>query len=141
MWEGSMNPVSMSLTHDGLERSYLLYVPASYDRGKPTPLLIVLHGRGINASFMITMTGGGFNALADEHGFILVYPNAINEMWNDGRTSSDMKSNADDVGFIRALIEHLAAEYAIDRQRVYLTGLSNGGYMAYRLGCELSDQI
>ncbi|HVU14201.1 MAG TPA: PHB depolymerase family esterase [Phototrophicaceae bacterium] len=128
-----------TLIYTGLERSYLLYAPPNL---KPaSPLVMVLHGRGIAAEIMFQISGNSFTALADQAGFILVYPNAVDEIWNDGRLIGDKLSNADDVGFIRALIDHLSARYPLDVQRIYVTGLSNGGHMAYRLACELSDQI
>ena len=84
----------------------------------------------------------GFNHLADQKGFLVVYPDSIGRHWNDGRgTTSIAPRNVDDVGFISALIRRLEADFAIDTKRVYATGMSNGAMFAQRLACELSDQI
>jgi polyhydroxybutyrate depolymerase len=77
--------------------------------------------------------------IADERGFIAVYPDGLNQNWNDGRP--EVNPGVDDVGFISALIEELISEYGIDPERVYSTGISNGGMFSLRLACELPDKI
>jgi polyhydroxybutyrate depolymerase len=129
-----------TITHDGLERTYYLHIPSSYDGTAPTPLVMALHGGGGSAEKMNKLTNGGLNLLADQQGFIVVYPQGVDKHWNDGRKTIN-ETNADDVGFLSTLIDHLAAEYNIDTQRVYATGISNGGFMSFRLACELSDKI
>jgi polyhydroxybutyrate depolymerase len=129
------------IIHDDTERSYQIYVPPSYDATTPATLLLVLHGGGGDTDSIIEITNSGFDDLADEYGFILVYPEAVNRQWNDARPFEARQTNADDVGFIRALIEQLSAEYAIDPERIFVTGMSNGGHMAYRLACESSDLV
>jgi polyhydroxybutyrate depolymerase len=133
---------SSSILSRGLQRTYDVHVGAGYDANKPTPLLIVLHGGGGNGQGMIKLTG--FNAVADENNFIVVYPDGFEKHWNDGRavqSYSAQTQNIDDVGFISALIDHLSGEYNIDAKRVYATGISNGAFMSNRLGCELSNKI
>lgn len=134
----------------GTTRSYFLYVPSTYpptsEDGSVSaaPLLIVLHGGGGTGQGMVTLTRGGFNQLAERDGFIVVYPNAVDKQWNDGRDipgSTAHRDNIDDVGFISRLIDHLGESYSIDYSRVYATGISNGGIMSYRLACELGDRI
>lgn len=136
--------------HDGRERSYYLYVPSSYPptledgSTSPAPLLIVLHGGGGRGQSMETLTRGGFNTLAERDGFLVVYPNGIDNQWNDGRdvpSSTAHREDVDDVGFISQLIDHLGADYTLDYGRVYATGISNGGMMSYRLACELDERI
>jgi len=134
------NDPAHSLTHDGLKRSFYLHIPPSYDGTKPTPLVIALHGGGGTAEKMYKLTNNGFNTLADQQGFIVLYPQGLDNHWNDGRKIPNQTS-VDDVGFLSALIDHLAATYNIDRQRVYATGISNGGFMSFRLACELSDKV
>lgn len=131
------------ITVDGRLRQYRLYVPPSLTRAEPVPLLFVLHGGGGDAPGMERLTRSGFHVLADEAGFVVVYPEGVDKHWNDGRDLDDTASqaNIDDIAFIVALIDHLDQAYPIDRTRVYATGISNGGFMSYRLACELSDQI
>lgn len=88
---------------------------------------------------MVRLTLGGFDRLADEEGFVVVYPDGINQRWNDGR--SPQWSEVDDVGFLSALIDTMAQDWNIDRRRVYVTGISNGAQMAMRLARERSDRI
>lgn len=133
-----------SIIWDGLERTYLLHIPPSYDRTKSRPLVIVLHGGGGTGRRMERLTLGGFNRLADEECFIVVYPDGIERHWNDGRKEVSYrahKEKIDDVGFILALIDHLERKLKIDRNRVYVTGISNGAMMSHRLALELSDKI
>lgn len=123
---------------DGLQRTYQAHVPAYI--AHPAPLLIVLHGGGGAGAGMRRLTD--FDRVADQHGFIVVYPDGLQHQWNDGRGSGQrMRTTADDVKFISALIDHLSTRYSIDTNRVYVTGMSNGGFMTYRLACDLSDRI
>ncbi len=132
------------LTRGGLERTYHIYLPASYGKSRPVPLLIVLHGGGGTGQGMERLTRGGFNILADREGFIIVYPDGVEKHWNDGRdirTWRAHRERIDDVGFLSALIDRVAKDWNIDPQRVFATGISNGGLMSYRLACELSHKI
>jgi polyhydroxybutyrate depolymerase len=81
----------------------------------------------------------GFNEIADQEGFIVVYPDGINRHWNDGRGTANPE--IDDVGFVKVLIERLVKFRNVDPSRIYATGLSNGGQFTQRLACEMSDQI
>ncbi len=131
-----------TLYFKGLDRSYTLHIPKNYTKTKPVPLVIVLHGGGGNAQRMGAFSG--FDKLADRDTFIAVYPQAWKKHWNDGRDMKKFDSqrdSIDDVGFISALIDTLEKHYRIVQKRIYVTGLSNGGMMSYRLGCELSDRI
>ena len=128
-----------SIIVGGLKRTYLIHIPPSYDKNKSMPLVIALHGGGGSAKDMVKLTKGGFNRLADKEGFIVVYPEGAEHKWNDGR--DERFSQADDVGFISALIEHLARSINIDRTRIYATGVSNGAHMSMRLARELSNKI
>ena len=125
------------------ERDYLVYLPVNYQKTPehPIPLLIVLHGGGSTARNMIKLTQEGFHHLADEHRFIVAYPEGFGRQWNDGRFEVRGRRNMDDVGFLRDLIDMLVPYYAIDPQHVFVTGMSNGGHMAYRLACDLPDKI
>ncbi len=104
------------------------------------PLVVVLHGGGVLGDPVpVIRRATRFDAKADREGAIVLYPEAVEQHWNDGRGLSRYRSqrdNIDDVGFISALIDRVAAALPVDRRRVYLTGASNGAMMAYRLACE-----
>jgi polyhydroxybutyrate depolymerase len=119
-----------SLVYAGIERTYVLHIPAGYDATRPTPLVLAFHGIGLNAEEMIRISG--LNEQADISGFIVAYPNGTgeNKSWNGGHCCGEAaKNNVDDVGFVRALIDELAALINIDPSRVYATGFSNGAIM------------
>lgn len=121
-------------------RTYRIFVPAELPAGL-VPLVIVLHGGALGSSFQIARNTG-FDAEATAGGFIAVYPQGLANTWNAGTCCNPARDLAvDDVGFMRDLIDDLAARHEIDPARVYATGMSNGGMLAYRLGCELSDRI
>jgi len=132
---------SLILNHDDTERYYFLTVPESYSADEPLPLLLVFHGYTSSASNIRRYSG--FDALAEQENFIVVYPQGTlledNTHWNVGGWT--LKSSADDVGFVEALLDHLTEEYAIDTDRIYTTGMSNGGYMSFLLACQVSDRI
>jgi len=131
-----------TLVYAGIERTFILHIPAGYTATRPTPLVLAFHGIGLNAEEMIRISG--LSKQADTAGFIVVYPNGTGETksWNGGHCCGEAaKNNVDDVGFVRALIADLTALASIDPRRVYATGFSNGAIMVYRLACELSDRI
>ncbi len=135
-----------SLLHNNLKRTYRIHLASSYDTYEKMPLVIVLHGKGGNGKSMILLTRKGFNKLSDQEGFIVVYPDGIEMNWNDGRMDDETndrahRENIDDVGFISALIDTLVKEYHADPDKVYVTGISNGAIMSYRLACEVSRKI
>ena len=131
-----------TILHDGLDRSYILYVPTSYSANNSTPLVLNLHGYSSNSGQQ--MIYSNFYPIADTEGFILVHPQGtIDEMgfafWNVGNGFNN--NEVDDVGFLSALIDTIASQYNINTNRVYSMGMSNGGFMSYRLACELSNKI
>jgi polyhydroxybutyrate depolymerase len=133
-----------SLIHNGLTRTYQLYVPHARDRAKPVPLVLVLHGGFGDGRGMEKLSQGGFDRLADRDHFVVVYPDGVERHWNDGRTGVSYrahKEKIDDVGFVAALIDHLVRELNLDPTRVYAAGISNGALMSCRLAAELSDKI
>jgi polyhydroxybutyrate depolymerase len=128
------------LNVDGHERKYLLHVPAKVK--DPAPLVIAMHGGGGKASNMERLSR--FDALAGREGFIVVYPEALDGYWNDGRGVEAMRShkeNIDDVKFLRAVVDDVAVSHKIDRSRIFATGISNGGFMSHRLAAEASDMV
>ncbi len=133
---------TQSLEWDGRTRTYIVHLPPKLTPDHPVPLLIALHGAGGQGRSMAGLTG--FNAIADREGFIVAYPDGLNRGWNDGRPARLMDKNPeniDDVGFISALIDKLSGSLPVDTRRVYVTGMSNGGFMSNRLGCELAGKI
>jgi polyhydroxybutyrate depolymerase len=126
--------------HGPIERHYLLYLPVNYDPLKRIPLLLALHGGGGDARGMLRITQDGFNRLADENNFMVIYPDGFRRQWNDGRPIG-RRQDVNDVGFLGSLIDLIANSYSVDRKRVYVTGISNGGFMAYRLACDLPGLI
>jgi polyhydroxybutyrate depolymerase len=134
-----------TFSHNGLERQYILYQPSfKTEHSSARPLLLVLHGGGGTNRGMLRLTNRRFNELADRDGFFVVYPQGIDNSWNDGRPdkiSDAHRKGIDDVGFLRALIEDLITHYPIDTKRIFVTGISNGGLMSFQLGCSLPDTI
>jgi polyhydroxybutyrate depolymerase len=127
-----------TLMFDGLERSFIRYVPSGYTPGQQLPLVIVMHGFTQTAAGI--MGYSNFNTLAETDNFIVIYPNGVNNAWNIFSTFPGA-STADDVGFIHALIDLTIQDYGVNPARVYACGLSAGGFMSHRLACELSHKI
>lgn len=138
-----------SLTIDGLPRSYVLNLPPGYydDTTSDFPLVIGLHGTGGSANQF--ESDYRFTEFANESKFIAVYPEGIRSngilglrTWNAGKCCDyALERQVDDVKFIRELIDELVSFYNVDPKRVYVTGMSNGGMMAYRLACEIPNKI
>jgi len=128
-------PISETLKSGGDLRSYWLVRPEGIEKVKPTPLLLVLHGSAGSGEDMMTVTRRGFERLADKEKFVVVYPDALERRWND------QGGTVDDVGFLLAIVDKLVADGLVDKNRVYVAGISNGGMMAQRLACEQADRI
>lgn len=121
----------------GLKRTYLTYVPQGLPKG--APLVVVMHGSGQNGAEMRVWTGYGFERLADERGFAVVYPDGYEGYWNACNIVGDYsanKLNIDDVGFLAGMVDKLISEIGVDPGRVFATGISRGGHMAFRLALE-----
>lgn len=125
----------------GQLRKYLIYVPESYDSSRPTPLVISFHGLVQWPAHQQSLSG--WNALADEHGFIVVYPHGTGFplRWNVLPLEEDPEVMTQDLQFISDLIDTLSQDYNIDPSRIYANGMSNGGGMTHLLACELSNRI
>lgn len=126
-----------SLFWDGIERTFFIHVPVGYDDGVPTPLVLALHGFTSNAGIHEALSG--MSDVADENGFVVVYPNGVDSAWNAGICCATPDQRQDDVGFLRAAAASVQSELNIDPERIYVTGLSNGGAMTHRLACEAAD--
>jgi len=127
-----------TLTHDAVLRSYNVYAPASYDGQSAVPLVVDIHGLSSTAQQQQGLSG--WQAKADEIGFLVAYPEGLDNSWNAGVCcGQSMADDVDDVGFLTAVVTAIEAEGNVDPDRVYATGLSNGGAMTQRLACEAAD--
>lgn len=129
-----------ALEHGGRTRTWIAYVP---DRPQPHPaLLIVLHASMGTGERARQVFGYDFDLLADRQGFLAVYPQGYEGHWNDIKARGPFaakRENVDDVGFLHALVDRLAWDHDVDRGRVYITGISNGGGMVLRLALQTPD--
>lgn len=126
----------------GRKRTYLTYVPQGLAKG--APLVVVMHGSGQNSVQIRKWTGYGFERLADERGFAVVYPDGYEGYWNACNIVGDYsanKLNIDDVGFLTGMVHKLIAEIGVDPGRVFATGSSRGGHMAFRLALEAPSRF
>ena len=132
-----------SLVSSGEKREYLLYVPETYDptSAQNVPLVINIHGFSQWPANQANVSQ--WNQLADEEGFIVVYPSGLGipKRWRVTRTAEDPTGVDIELQYYRDLIDKLSTEYAIDPERIYVNGLSNGGGMSLRLACSLSDRV
>lgn len=147
------NPALMTreMPHAGHTRSWHVYLPpglpASLPPGQPSapPLVIALHGGGGTGDGFDGMTRNQLTQEAAKRGIVVVFAEGIEKGWNDGRPAisarDKRRAEVDDVAFITALIDRLVADHGIDRRRVYLTGISNGGFMAQRYAIEESHRV
>ena len=126
------------ITVDGITREFIVYTPAVSSPDK-LPVLISLHGRLGTGDGM--MKFADFRPIADKEKFIIVCPDGIDRSWNDGRETPAHKKGINDIKFIDQLITYILNTYHANEQRIYVTGMSNGGFMTSRLACELSNRI
>ncbi len=127
-----------ALTYGGKQRTYVLHVPPGPEH--PNALVINLHGGGQTGRKQAALTK--YNVLADQHGWVVAYPDGIDLSWADGRgASTPDRQGIDDVGFLATLIGRLSHDYGIAPGRVFVTGMSAGGFMANRLACERADLV
>lgn len=129
------------LESGGLQRGYVLYVPETYDPTVPTALVISIHGFASWPEQQMDISE--WNALADEHGFVVVYPagTGFPRRWSTGGGFDNSENPVDDVGFVADLMDTLVENLCIDPARIYVNGLSNGGGMSYLLACRLAERI
>lgn len=139
LYSKAQQTINGSITHQSIQRTYILYVPASYVPSVSSPLVINFHGYTSNANDQ--MNYGDFRAIADTAGFLLVHPMGTLDVQGYTYWNSNWGGTVDDIGFTEALIDSLSLGYNINLNRVYSTGMSNGGFMSYTLACELSNRI
>ncbi len=129
---------TQTITVDGVSRTYVLYRPASVSGRSAVPLVVMLHG-GFGSGPQAEQDYG-WNAEADGHRFVVAYPSGLNRAWDVGGGCCGMPGTAhvNDVGFITSMVSAISHRLAIDPRRIYATGISNGGMLAYRLACDTS---
>jgi polyhydroxybutyrate depolymerase len=121
-----------SMRIGGLDRDYRLYIPAGVE--SPAPLVVMLHG-GFGSAEQAERSYG-WRELADRAKFVVAYPDGVGRAWNvNGCCGRPARQNVDDVGFVGAVVRDIATNVPIDPDRVYATGISNGGMMTYALAC------
>jgi polyhydroxybutyrate depolymerase len=135
----AVNRPTHTIDSSGLTREYTLHVPASYDRSKPTPLVISMHGAGLWGAAQQDVSQ--WNRVADREGVIVAYPSARSGVGPRVWDAEDGRGVRVDVQFISDLIDALRKTYHIDTSRIYADGLSNGGGMAFVLSCTMPERI
>ncbi len=127
-----------TVTVNGVERWYLLHIPPGVDNIHAVPLVFAFHGAGEQVTLL--QLSSGLDEVSDKGGFVLVYPQGLGNTWNGGTCCGyAVENNIDDEAFVREMLSDLGTIVSIDPKRIYATGFSNGGILAYRLACEMSD--
>ncbi len=130
---------SFTIEHDGRQRTFIVHVPDDLEPALRVPLVVDMHGLTSSAGAQAGISG--WRAKADEEGFIVAHPQGLGNSWNGGELccGSSQSNDVDDEGFIRAMVARIAQDGCVDPQRVYATGLSNGGAMSHLLACNAAD--
>ncbi len=117
--------------HRSLPRTYHMYVPSSYDGSEPLPLVVAFHRFTETGKHMAYISQ--FNETAEREGFLVAYPDGLM------RTFDVLDVTRDEVGFVRTIVDDVAARYDVDFSRIYATGASNGAFLTYKLAFEAGD--
>jgi polyhydroxybutyrate depolymerase len=121
---------TVNLTVDGNARSFIVYLPTGYNNAGKMPLIFAIHGGSGTPEGMINIAN--FKPISDREKVVLIYPAGIQNNWNDGRPTTPNQLGINDVSFFNQMCDYAIAN---------LSGISNGGFMSSRLGCELSNRI
>lgn len=127
-----------------LDRPFEVFVPDTYDGSAAVPLVVLLHGYGINGAMQEDFFQ--LRQLADSRGFLLATPDGTidadgSHFWNATDACCGFGATVDDSAYLVAVIQHIEADYRVDPARVFLVGFSNGGFMSYRMACDHADLI
>ncbi len=120
----------------GTSRTYILHIPSSYNGKSPVPLVLDFHPLGGTGSGEKSLSG--FAALSDSNGFIIAWPNGIDNAWNIGPCCTNSRT-VDDLGFAKGMVAAIEGSACIDPKHVYSTGFSMGGGMSHYLACNAAD--
>lgn len=131
--------VNVDFNVDGFQRRCLVYLPYNYQNFSNLSMIFVIHGGGGSPTGFLDIAN--FRNIADREKVILVYPEGINQNWNDGRPTQPNIMGINDVEFFNIMCNYMINNYNVNSRKIYATGLSNGGFMASRLGCELNNKI
>ena len=130
---------TINLTVDGRARNFIIYLPIGYNNAGKMPMIFSIHGGNGTAAGQIKLAN--FLPIADRDKVVLVFPSGIDKNWNDGRPTTPNQQGINDVSFFNQMCDYIIANYPVNGARIYATGISNGGFMSSRLGCELSNRI
>jgi polyhydroxybutyrate depolymerase len=130
---------TINITFDGVARNFIVYLPSGYNNSGKMPLIFAIHGGSGTPEGMINIAN--FKPIADRDKVVLVYPEGVQKNWNDGRPTVPNQLGINDVGFFNQMCDYIINNYSVDGKKIYATGISNGGFMSTRLGCELSNRI
>ncbi len=130
---------TINLTVDGNARSFIVYLPTGYNNAGKMPMIFAIHGGSGTPEGMINIAN--FKTIAERDKVVLVYPSGIQNNWNDGRPTTPNQLGINDVNFFNQMCDYMIVNNSIDVTKIYATGISNGGFMSSRLGCELSNRI
>ena len=128
---------TFTIQSGGLTRAYDLHIPGNVSRTNPVPLVVDIHPYTATKEFQAQQSD--FKTLSNANGFVVAYPQGINNQWNAGDAIFLGDPRINDVAFIRAMVAEISSRVRIDRTRVYATGHSNGSMLTHRIGCEAAD--
>jgi len=133
------------LAYGGRPRQVHVFIPRGHCPTAAVPLVVALHGGGGSGDRLDRATGGTITRAAAARGWVVAFPSGVEARWNDGRSSSTAqrwaRADVDDVGFLQAVMDRAHEKLGIDLKQVYLTGISNGGFMALRMAVEVPDRV
>jgi polyhydroxybutyrate depolymerase len=139
---GAKNGLTINETMlvNGMVRKALIHLPGYYTLDEKRALVIVLHGARLSG--WIAEASTGFDKIANQENFIVAYPDALHQQWDDGRSAMDTPSyGVNDVDFIGQLIDYVDWKYHIKKDAVYVVGFSSGGMLAQKIGLELTEKV
>lgn len=134
-----------SLSHNGVNRNYAVYLPNNYNASNPASLVVTLHGLGDTVDNFKQI---GFARVADTTNYIVVAPQAVADIiagtaWNSGAGIFGYypNSNVDDIGFLNTLISIIKTDYSVNPDQVFMCGYSMGGFMTQKMACASNSQL